>query len=46
MGFIYFSEDLLKMIKNNFYFTLKAPFFLETFKKLLAKKAKVNFKIY
>ena len=50
------TESLLKMMKNVFYFALKALFVLKVFKflsdffshieKLLDKKIKVNFKIY
>ena len=49
-------ENLLKMIKDKFYFILKAPFVLEIFtflsrlfgyvEKRLDKKAKVTYKIY
>ena len=50
------AESPLKMMRNNFYFTLKAFFVLNIFKflpwlfglvaKRLAKKEKVNFKFY
>ena len=50
------TESLLKMMRNIFYFTLKALFVLKVFKflswhfwlckKRLGKKATVNFKIY
>ena len=54
--FIYLNENLLKMMKNAFYFTLTVIFVLKIFNfcpdlfghvaKRLDKKAKVNFKIY
>ena len=55
-AFIYFNESLLKVIKNVFYFMLKALFVLDilTFlscffgyiEKRLDKAATINFKIY
>ena len=54
--YIYFNERRLKMIKNTFYFMLKALFVLEIFtflslligyvEKWLDRKAMVNFKSY
>ena len=54
--YIYFNERRLKMIKNTFYFMLKAIFVLEIFtflslligyvEKWLDRKAMVNFKSY
>ena len=54
--FIYFKESSIKILKNAFYFMLKALFLLEIFnflsllfvyvEKRLDKKGKVNFKIY
>ena len=54
--YIYFNERRLKMIKNTFYFMLKALFVLEIFtflslligyvEKCLDRKAMVNFKSY
>ena len=50
------TEKPLKMVKNSFYFTLKAPFVLKIFRllscffghvaKRLNKKDKINFKFY
>ena len=56
VGFICFNDSSLKMMKNAFYFILKALFVLKMLKfftnfsgyvgKWLDKRAKVNFKIY